>query len=99
MTESEIINKISSYITRNSEVWNNWHVGITEDPRNRLFSDHNVSEEDGAWIYEEGDSVDIARSVEQYFLEKGCDGGSGGGTSQSKFVYAYKKTANTNENV
>jgi len=79
--------------------WYDWYVGIAADPRGRLFSDHNVTEQGGVWIHS-GDTANhsIARQVEQHFLSQGCDGGSGGGSHMTTYVYAYKKTTFTNEN-
>lgn len=71
-----------------------WYVGITNDPEERLFTGHNLDRED-KYIVRQCSSDDIAREIEQYFLNLGCDGGPGGGNETSVFVYAYKKTSNS----
>lgn len=91
MMTQKLIADISNYIGSN---YGSWYIGITSDPRKRLFTDHKVDEK-GSWIYGEVDTNDLARSVEQYFLDLGCDGGPGGGDYTSKIVYAYLKTYNT----
>ena len=92
MAGQKIIEDFQKYIW---DSYANWYVGITNDPKNRLFKDHGVSQ-NGAWIYRQADTTEIARDVEFFFLSQGCDGGSGGGDDDSGFVYAYKKTSSTN---
>lgn len=82
-------------MTKYGGLYRDWYVGITSNPRQRLFNDHRVDEGYG-WIYAPADSNQIARFVEGYFLNLGCDGGSGGGDNSSTTVYAYKKTSYTN---
>ena len=78
-----------------STVNSQWYVGIAKDAKDRLFNDHNVDKDYGAWAHSMADSDTIARSVEKHFLDAGCDGGSGGGDSAPKSVYVYLKTAKT----
>ncbi len=94
MTAQEIIQDFKEYI--NNDLYNNWYVGITSNINQRLFTDHNVRENGSGWIHAPGNSNDIARSVEKYFLDLGCNGGTGGGDNTSKIVYAYKISDNTN---
>jgi hypothetical protein len=76
---------------RNSD----WYVGIAADPRDRLFNDHNVDEQNGFWIYEQATSASVARQVEKAYLDTGHDGGGGGGDEESTYVYAYVKLQGT----
>ena len=92
--KQEIINDISKHF--NNIAYNNSYIGITSDVESRLFGDHNVSRENGHWIYRTALSSNVAREIEQYFLDKGMGGGFGGGDENSKIVYAYKKTSSTN---
>ena len=80
-----------------AKYWSEWYVGIASDARKRLFTDHNVSEENGQWIYRQATSEDEARDAEAQLLELGCKGGAGGGDENTDFVYAYKITATTRE--
>lgn len=94
----KIINDFLAYMSKNGGNWYDWYVGVAKDPIQRLFSDHNVIEHGGIWIYSQHTGSDtVARAVEQYFLNQGCDGGSGGGSNSSCFVYAYMKSRDTNE--
>lgn len=92
-SKQEIINDITSHF--NGKKYAECYVGITKDANQRLFNDHNVSKESGHWIYRSASSDAIVREIEKHFLDKGMDGGDGGGDNQSIIVYAYKKTLST----
>ncbi len=92
----EAIEKIENYIEQSGYDYEDWHVGITNDIDNRLFFRHSVSRR-GVWIYDELPTDSDARTVEDYFLDMGCQGGPGGGDWRSKFIYAYKITPYTIE--
>ena len=75
---------------------NSWYVGISQDAETRLFSDHNVSQLVGVWIWKPADTSTNAREVEAYFVNSyHADGAPGGGDILSDQVYAYKKTTYT----
>lgn len=96
-TAQQIINDINEYMKQHGGTNAAWYVGIATDAKQRLFNDHNVSEQSGAWIYMQATSSTVARSVEKAYLDAGCDGGPGGGDDGTDYVYAYKKTASTKE--
>jgi len=87
---------IDSYIKKSGVGYRRWYCGIAADARDRLFRDHNVSEKGGRWIYADLSTDSEARTVEQHFLSKGCDGGAGGGDRTTRSVYVYLKTLATN---
>ena len=89
-SKQEIIDDITNHFK--SKAYKDCYAGITSNVEDRLFGDHNVSKENGHWIYRSASSDSVAREIEQHFLDKGMDGGSGGGDEDSKIVYAYKKT-------
>lgn len=91
----DIIAAIDTYMRRFQYKNSDWYVGIATDPRTRLFTDHNVDQKNGIWIYEQATSDSVAREVEQAYLDTGHDGGSGGGDESSIFVYAYVKLQGT----
>ena len=93
-SKQEIISDIADHFK--GKAYKTCYVGITLDVQDRLFGDHNVSKENGHWIYRTASSNGIARDVEQHFLDAGMDGGPGGGSIASRSVYAYKKTPDTN---
>ena len=87
-----LINSLYSFMNENGRYYSEFYVGITNDIERRLFNEHNV---DNGYIYDEAYSDDVARKVEQYFLDKGCKGDTGGGSEDSTYVYSYKITRTT----
>lgn len=95
--ELELIQQIKSYIIKNGGIYSSWYAGIAKDPRSRLFNDHAVDEKSDAWIFRIASSSDLARNVEQHFIQKlGTDGDTGGGDDYTKAIYAYRKSFRTN---
>lgn len=95
--EQQIIADIENYIRQCGGAFPAWYCGVATDPKSRLFSDHNVDQNNAQWIYRDGGTDTVARNVEAYFLRKGCKGGPGGGDRSSRYVYAYKITSTTRE--
>lgn len=96
-SKEKIKNDFEKYIKECGRNYDSWYVGISKDARDRLFNDHNVSEENGNWIYNTASSSQEARDIEEYFINTlGTDGGTGGGDEESDMVYSYKKTTYTN---
>ena len=95
--KQQIIQEINAHIKQEGSGYKAWYVGISKDARNRLFNDHNVPEKNSWWIHREASSSQVAREIEDYFVNTlHTDGGTGGGDQSSKYVYAYKKTTSTN---
>ena len=88
----ELVTGLQRYVDSNggTSAGYGWYVGVTSDPRKRLFNEHKVSEQRGAWFYGQANSSSIARDVEQHFLTKGCQGGPGVGDLTPAYVYAYR---------
>ena len=99
MVKDKLIHEIKKYIENNGGMASGygWYVGVTADPRRRLFLDHKVSETNGAWIYGELSSDREARYVEEHLHYEGCRGGSGGGGADARYVYAYRINLHTKE--
>jgi hypothetical protein len=96
MTYKEIVRDIKNHIVSCAGAYWRWYVGISQDARSRLFSGHGVDRDRDAWIYRCASSSQVARNVEDYFVnECGTDGGSGGGDATTDMVYAYKKSSRT----
>lgn len=98
MTKDEIKAEIIKHFGLN--VFSNfsgYYVGITNDINRRLFLEHNVSEGNDYWIWCQAESKETAQKVEQYFLDLGMDGDTGGGTNDTLYVYCYKKTITSKE--
>lgn len=94
-TTDQIIEEFDDYILKNGGGYSLWYIGVASYPQDRLFNDHNVDKNNDAWIYRDYGSEYAARVVEKHFLAKGCDGGTGGGDSSTKYAYAYKKKPHT----
>ena len=87
---SSITSDINSHIASRGGSYPAWYIGIAARPRERLFSDHGVSEQHGAWIYRDAGSEAAARLIEKHFIALGCRGGDGGGGVATKYVYAFR---------
>jgi hypothetical protein len=96
---ADAIRELAAYIESRGGRYSDWYCGVAADPRHRLFDDHQVSEEHGFWIYRACASDDDARAVEAYFHELGCRGAGGGGDRRTRYVYAYRITSSTREDV
>lgn len=96
-SKQQIIIEIKDHIKVCGSAYPQWYIGVTENPEERLFTGHNVKRQGDSWIYREAENSIISRQIEKYFVEVlGTDGGSGGGDYDARFVYAYKKSSNTN---
>jgi hypothetical protein len=95
--ELQIKREIRDYIDGVGGPYKSWYVGISADPGYRLFNQHGVIKENDYWIYRPAPNAEVARSIEDYFVNVlGTDGGPGGGDEDAKHVYAYKKNSHTN---
>lgn len=95
-SKQEIISDIEGFMQKRDGGYSAWYVGISKDARDRLFEGHNVSEKGDWWIYRQASSSQVAREIEDYFVNTlGTDGAVGGGDEAADMVYAYKKAAHT----
>lgn len=96
-TKQEIIDDIKSHIQKRGGAYSDWYVGISKDAKDRLLNGHGVKEKKDVWIYRKATSSQIARELEDLFVNTlGTAGGGGGGDETSDMVYAYKKAKHTN---
>ena len=98
MRKIDIIKEIKEYIGNNTkDEYNKWYVGITDNTERRVFgkNEHNVSKTNDRWITCPADSKKDAQEIEEYFLELGMDGDTGGGNNGTTIVYCYKKSDHT----
>lgn len=97
MSNQKIVDDIIGYVRIRGGQHSDWYVGISNDAQSRLFNDHRVYEQTGAWIFRTAYSSQEARETELYLIQVlGFDGGPGGGNDLSKMIYAYRKTLLTN---
>jgi len=97
VTVQQAIQNTEAYIAKNGGLYSQWYAGVASKPEDRLFSDHNVTRNGGAWSYADLGTDTAARKVEDYFLNKGCKGAPGGGDWSSHFFYVYQITNSTRE--
>ena len=94
MDYNTVIKRIETYMSKFEGDYPDWFVGITKDLEEGLFDLHRV-EEDGVWISFGADTEEVAKKVEQYFLEKKTDGNPSKLEENTRIVYVYKKTSKT----
>lgn len=97
-TAQEIVDDIEAHLQKSSaKNYSDFYIGITNDIDRRLFGEHNVPKK-GHWrIHKEAVSDKAARAVEKHFLDKGMQGGDGGGDDTSVYVYCYEISSVTTE--
>ena len=97
MTKNEIISEFINYLglTQGTN-FSNYYVGITNNVERRLFGEHNIKK-NGVWISCGAKSKVVAQEVEEFFLNLGMDGDTGGGTDDTRVVYCYLKTNYTRQ--
>lgn len=93
-TYQSIVEDFEEYIGRSNSALSLWYVGVSKNAEERL-EEHGVSSESSWWIYQRAPSSSVARQIETHFLEKGLDGGPGGGDVGADMVYAYLKRSFT----
>jgi hypothetical protein len=97
-SRERIKQEIKDYIRDCGGAYSDWYVGIASDAKQRLFTDHGVTEKGGVWIYGHCENSEVARDIEDYFVNTlGTKGGPGGGDEDTTFIYAYKTTSDTKE--
>jgi len=100
MIYDEIVNSINEHLSQSpKQYYKDFYIGITDNIEERLFGYHKVRKQGNWWIYCKGDTEEIARQVEKYYLDKGMKGGPGGGagSGQTRFIYCYEITNKTQE--
>lgn len=87
----QIIADFDSHLqSSQKEYYSDFYVGITNDVERRLFGEHNVQQRGKWWICREALDKDTAQKVEEYYLDKGMKGDTGGGNDDTVFVYCYE---------
>lgn len=95
MKKEKIVKKISNFISRHGGS-EKCYVGISKKPKKRLKDGHNVDLTKNNYDYWTASSKKVAREIEYHFTHKvNTEGDTGGGQEDSKKVYVYKMTKNT----
>lgn len=94
MNEYAIRQAIDSHLECSpKQYYSDFYIGITDNIEERLFGFHRVPRSGHWFIWRPADSADVARRIEKYYLDKGMDGGTGGGDGDTRYVYCYEKEA------
>lgn len=92
MNEYAIRQAIDSHLECSpKQYYSDFYIGITDNIEERLFGFHRVPRSGHWFIWHPADSADAARRIEKYYLDKGMDGGTGGGDGDTRYVYCYEK--------
>jgi len=89
--------EILGYIKEFDQSFENWFVGIAEDPKETLAEIHGLDLDTDRWIYKQALSFAAARTVQRYFLERLKSDGVAiaHGDENLDCVYAYQKARHT----
>jgi hypothetical protein len=89
--------ELLGYIKEFDQRFENWFVGIAEDPKKTLAETHGLDLDADLWIYKQALSFSAARAVQRYFLERlNTDGiAITEGDENLDCVYAYQKNRHT----
>ena len=93
---SEIIREIEDHIHKNGGEFDEWYVGMTENPKVRLFRQHKLREKGDGWIcrrtYDGGQAFEVVeyfRTVRQLTSMKATQ------SEDAVYVYAYRMKEHT----
>jgi len=81
MTERDIIDAIERIIRENYSAWT---IGVTDRPEERRQEHGNPS----TWHHWDASTEQVARRIEAYFTDLGCQGDVGGG-GNANYVYIF----------
>lgn len=90
MDKSQIISEIEGRVSRakGGEDYSIWIVGVTDTPKTRKDQHDSDGKAVKYWKDWSTNSEKDGRDIEEYFLDKGMEGDTGGGGSAS-YVYIF----------
>lgn len=88
-----------AYIKEFDPTFANWYVGIADQPKQVLFDQHGVRDDEDPWLYKQLLTNRAARTVQDYFLDHLRTGGTRANEHSENFdcVYLYKIAAHTRQ--
>ncbi len=93
-----LIPEFETFFGKHGRYYNEFCIGIANDPKHALFTRHGVREFIDPWIHSTNAlSSSVVRVMEKLFLDKGAKGGGGGGDNNTCFIYAYRITPSTRQ--
>jgi len=88
---------VYSYIKEFDSEFDDWYIGISNDPKTKMLAEHNVDEAEDIWLYRQALSLRACQTIQRHFVEGlGVSGepvveGRQGGNC----IYLYKKSPRT----
>ena len=93
---SAIIADLENHMATNGGGFSDWYVGVTDKPKEQLFSVHKLRSSGDAWISRKAMTDMQASEVEEFFRTvRRTKGNPGRTTLDHVYVYAYRLKAHT----
>lgn len=94
--QSEIIQEIETHIQSNGCSFAGWYVGITENPKVRLFKQHRLREKGDGWICRRTYDREQALEIMEYFRTvRQLSHIDTTESNDAVYIYAYRMKAHT----
>lgn len=92
----QIVSRIRGHIRKRGGVFAKWFVGVSKEPRSRLFVNHAVRKKGDYWILVRAESSVVAQRVKSFLVAKvGMAAVKDAAGKNPDFVYAYMKSSHT----
>lgn len=87
-SQATIIAAIDSLVANRNRPYETWTIGVTDSPDRRRDEHRNSGKDTQWWRHWNADTEMDARAVEQHFLNKRMQGGTGG-PGRADYVYVF----------
>ena len=84
-TKEGIINEFTNFMNGD---FSSWSLGLSNDPDKSLFEENNAKETE--WICMQTDDYSVAKEIEKYFIDAGCNNIPVEGNDSFNCIYAFK---------
>ena len=89
-TQEKAISAIEVHMGKFTSPPTNWYIGIANNVRQKLFIEHNVSEQNDKWIYTTLESNDSAKEIKRHFVNIGLQS-EDSNDELGNIIFAYQK--------
>jgi len=90
---------VLAYIKEFGGKFDDWFIGISDNPKHALSNYHQVEQEQDIWLCKQALTAHAARTVQSFFLKLHTDGRVESSAEEPDYVYAYKKSERTNPGI
>jgi|TARA_B110000438_G_scaffold303570_1_gene365701 hypothetical protein len=89
--------EIFKYIKEFGANFEDWVVGVSNDPKTEMFERHKVNDEKDIWLYKQAVSFSACRTVQKYFINNLKTDGILvlEGDENTDCIYLFKKSTTT----